>query len=184
MIIHDSMGTSSSKITVDMKSDGLGGSLYGSINSTNLKVNDNKDSHSEESSIAKSLQKSAGISSCSPVGDEFESLPVTIKKGCSIKVKEYEREVQELKGILEEKKNGIEGILSDFMSISLRDQDAAYHFKSNSLESMASKQPINSSNEEAYLQDKNHCNTFDNRHSDRLLANKSSKQLLTGSEAT
>lgn len=34
IIIHDSMATSSSKVTVELKSDGLGGSIYGSINSS------------------------------------------------------------------------------------------------------------------------------------------------------
>jgi hypothetical protein len=37
-VTKDSLGTSSSKITVDIKSDGLGNSLYGSINSSFKKV--------------------------------------------------------------------------------------------------------------------------------------------------
>ena len=51
------------------------------------------------------------------VGDEFESLPVTVKKNFSIKAKEYENEVRELQEMMDEKK-------------------AAYNFKSNSLESL------------------------------------------------
>ena len=54
-VTKDSLGTSSSKITVDIKSDGLGNSLYGSINSSFKKVEKNKSNSSIESSTDKPI---------------------------------------------------------------------------------------------------------------------------------
>ena len=105
VLVFDSMATSS-KISVEMRSDGFGASLYGSVNSTVKKV-EKINSALTFSSMVKTTEKSAEHSQGSPVGDEFDRLPTTIKKDCQVRAKVYEQEVSDLENILEGNKSNL-----------------------------------------------------------------------------